>query len=58
MMRLFTNDDEAWVRAKVYPVVFKASYAASTLCCAQVQIQVDHAAELGDVGEQREPGAD
>ena len=29
----------------------------STMCCAQVQIQVDYAAELDDVGEKREPGA-
>ena len=46
------------MRATVHPVVFEASYAASTMCCAQVQIQVDYAAELDDVGEQREPGAD
>ena len=45
-----SNDDEAWVRATVHPVVFEASYAASTMCCAQVQIQVDYAAELDDVG--------
>ena len=53
--RLVVDDDEAWVRATVHPVVIEASYAASTMCCAQVQIQV--AAELGDVGEKREPGA-
>ena len=51
------DDDEAWVRAAVHPVVFEASYAASTMCCAQVQIQVDFAAELDDVGEKREPGS-
>ena len=50
------DDDEAWVRATVHPVVFEASYSASTMCCAQVQIQVDYAAELDDVGEKREPG--
>ena len=40
-MRAFqSDDDEAWVRATVHPVVFEASYAASTMCCAQVQNQV------------------
>ena len=38
------------MRATVHQVVFEASYAASTMCCAQVQIQVDYAAELDDVG--------
>ena len=55
--RLVVVDDEAWVCATVHPVVFEASYAASTMCCAQVQIQVDYTAELDDVGEKREPGA-
>jgi len=34
------HDDEAWVRATVHPVVFEVSYAARTMMCAQVQIQV------------------
>ena len=29
--RLVVNDDEAWVCATVHPVVFEASYAASTM---------------------------
>ena len=56
--RLVVDDDEAWVCPTVHPVVFEASHAASTMCCAQVQIQVDYASELDDVGEKREPGAD